>query len=49
MVNIFSLSLKNRPEFTLTCQNEVTKAMFNPAYPWIYLPPEKFVTFTKIL
>lgn len=30
LVNIFSLSLKNRPEFTLTCQNEVTKAMFNP-------------------
>lgn len=33
LVNIFSLSLKNRPEHTLTCQNEVTKAMFNPFQP----------------
>ena len=33
LVNIFSLSLKSRPEVTLTCQNEVTKAMFNPFQP----------------
>ena len=33
LVNIFSLHLKNRPEITLTCQNEVTKAIFNPFQP----------------
>lgn len=33
LVNIFSLNLKSRPEISLTCQNEVTKAIFNPHQP----------------
>ena len=37
LVNIFSLARKNQPEKTLTCQNEVTKAMFNPFQPNIVI------------
>lgn len=37
LVHIFSLSLKNRAEYTLTCQNEVTKAMFSPFQPNIVI------------
>ena len=37
LVNIFSLNLKQRPEISLTCQNEVTKAMFNPFNPNIVI------------
>lgn len=37
LVNIFSLGLKGRPEMTLTCQNEVTKALFNPHHPNIVI------------
>ena len=33
LVNIFSTNLKTRPEITMTCQNEVTKAIFNPHSP----------------
>ena len=33
LINIFSLNLKSRPEITLTCQNEVTRAIFNPYQP----------------
>jgi hypothetical protein len=29
-IDLYSLSLRNRPELTLTCQYEVTKAMFHP-------------------
>ena len=36
-VNIFSLSLQSRPELTLNCQYEVTKAMFNPFDPNIVI------------
>lgn len=32
-IDLYSLSLRNRPEMTLTCQYEVTKAMFNPHKP----------------
>lgn len=37
LVNIFSTNLKTRPEITLTCQNEVTKAIFNPFQPNIVI------------
>ena len=37
MVNIFSTNLKTRPEKTLYCHNEVTKAMFNPFQPNIVI------------
>ena len=37
LVNIFSVARKNQPEMTLTCQNEVTKAMFNPFSPNIVI------------
>ena len=37
MVNIFSTNLKTRPEYTLYCQNEVTKAIFNPFQPNIVI------------
>lgn len=37
LVNLFSLNLKSRPEITLTCQNEVTKALFNPHHPNIVI------------
>ena len=30
MIDIFSLNLRQDPEFTLNCQYEVTKALFNP-------------------
>lgn len=30
LVNIFSLNLKTRPEVQLTCQNEISRAIFNP-------------------
>lgn len=33
MVAIYSTSLKSRPEKVLTCQYEVTKAIFNPFKP----------------
>jgi dynein intermediate chain len=33
MVCIYSMSLKSRPEIILHCQNEVTKAIFNPFQP----------------
>ena len=33
LANIFSTNLQSRPEITLTCQNEVTKAIFNPHQP----------------
>jgi hypothetical protein len=37
MVCIFSTSLKSRPEIVLYCQNEVTKAIFNPFQPNIVI------------
>lgn len=37
LVNIFSTNLKTRPEVTLICQNEVTKAIFNPYQPNIVI------------
>ena len=37
MVVIFSTNLKTRPEITLHCQNEVTKAIFNPFQPNIVI------------
>ncbi len=30
MINIYSIAMQTRPELTLTCQYEITKAMFNP-------------------
>lgn len=30
LINIYSIAMQTRPEFTLNCQYEVTKAMFNP-------------------
>jgi hypothetical protein len=30
MINIYSMSLRKRPEVTLISQYEVTKAIFNP-------------------
>ena len=36
-INLYSLSLQSRPELTLTCQYEVTKAMFNPHDPNIVI------------
>ena len=30
LINIYSLAMQTRPELTLNCQYEVTKAMFNP-------------------
>ena len=32
-IDIFSLSMQGRPELTLNCQYEVTKAIFNPHNP----------------
>lgn len=29
-IDLYSLSLRAKPEMTLTCQYEVTQAMFNP-------------------
>lgn len=37
MIDIFSLSLQGRPELTLNCQYEITKAMFNPQLPNIVI------------
>ena len=37
MIDIFSLSLQGRPELTLKCQYEITKAMFNPHNPSIVI------------
>ena len=36
-IDIFSVSLMGRPELTLTCQYEITKAMFNPHNPNIVI------------
>ncbi len=36
-IHLFSLALRNRPEFTLTCQYEVTKALFNPFDPHLVI------------
>ena len=36
-INIFSTSLRKRPEITLTSQYEVTKAIFNPFQPNIVI------------
>jgi dynein intermediate chain len=33
LIYLYSISLQGRPEMTLTCQYEVTKAMFNPFDP----------------
>lgn len=33
MINLFSMSLRKRPETTLTSQYEITKAIFNPFMP----------------
>ena len=41
LINIFSLNLKTRPEITLTCHNEVTKAIFNPFQPNIVIGSTK--------
>jgi hypothetical protein len=37
LINIYSTNLKTRPEITLTCQNELTKAIFNPFKPNIVI------------
>ena len=36
-INLFSMSLRKRPELTLTAQYEVTKAIFNPFHPSIII------------
>ena len=36
-IDIFSLSMQGRPEMTLNCQYEVTKAIFNPHDPNIII------------
>ena len=41
LINIFSLNLKTRPEITLTCHNEVTRAMFNPYQPNVVIGSTK--------
>ena len=33
LIDLFSVSLQGRPELTLNCQYEITKAMFNPHNP----------------
>lgn len=33
LIHLYSISLQGRPEMTLTCQYEVTKAVFNPYDP----------------
>jgi len=35
MINLFSTSLRKRPEATLISQYEITKAIFNPFSPHI--------------
>lgn len=37
LIDIFSVSLQGRPELTLNCQYEITKAMFNPHNPNIVI------------
>lgn len=37
MIDLFSVSLQGRPEMTLHCQYEITKAMFNPHDPNIVI------------
>jgi WD40 repeat protein len=36
-INIYSVAMQTRPEITLNCQYEVTKAMFNPHDPNIVI------------
>jgi len=33
LINLFSLALRDKPELSLNCQYEVTKAIFNPFQP----------------
>ena len=37
LIHLHSLALRNKPEVTLSCQYEVTKAMFNPFNPNVVL------------
>jgi dynein intermediate chain len=37
LIHLYSVSLQGRPEMILTCQYEVTKAMFNPFEPNIII------------
>lgn len=37
LIDIFSISMAGRPELTLNCQYEITKAMFNPHNPNIVI------------
>lgn len=30
LINIYSIAMQTRPEITLNCQYEITKAIFNP-------------------
>jgi dynein intermediate chain len=37
LIDIFSLSMQGRPEYTLKCQYEIVKAMFNPHSPKVVI------------
>lgn len=37
LIDIFSVNMQGRPELTLNCQYEITKAMFNPHNPNIVI------------
>jgi WD40 repeat protein len=37
LINLYSLSLRSRPESTLISQYEITKAIFNPFQPSIVI------------
>lgn len=37
LIHLYSISLQGRPELVLTCQYEVTKAIFNPHEPNIII------------